>query len=214
MTKQAMANARIPEQTMMNYFQKLFIGALHGISNSDEPFLREYLESNLVDKILESNKRLESKGLFLKVSSDIEEDNKYVSTFCELIDGVVIQGIGSDREKNGNASDYHSWSDLDDMGIAVYTHNRFSNPENFIDPKENKSIFDEYEKVLVRLLLSIKTPYVLNVMRNQEEKSEFKLEEEEEQSGWNPNDYDFAGNQDTSESKYLFFLYFGLYHFI
>jgi chromosomal replication initiation ATPase DnaA len=195
-----MANARVPEQTMMNYFQKLFIGSLHAISNSDEEFLREYLEKNLVDKILKSNKQLEENNLFLKVVSDIENKDQGIPTFCEIIDGLLIKGITSDREKNGDASQYHTWSDLDDMGITVYTHNKYSNPQNFIDPKENQSMFDDYEKVLVRLLLSIKTPYVLNIVKAKarEENPNFENKEGGDEE-WNPHDYDIYGSQSSSK---------------
>jgi hypothetical protein len=200
MVKQTMANARIPEQTMLDYFQKLFIATLQAISNSDEPFLREYLEHNLVERIMESNKRLSENNLFLQVKNDIQDDSMAISSFCEVVDGLLVKGLTSNRELNGDAKDYHLWSDLDDMGVAVYTHKKYSDPQNFIDPEENKRIYDDYEKVLVRLLLSIKTPYVLNIMKQEgkeDVRSSMGNDNEEETEGFNEHDYDIYGNKKT-----------------
>ena len=200
MVRQVMGNARVPEQTMMNYFQKLFIGSLYAISNSDQEFLDEYLEKNLVDKILQSNRLLEANNLYLKVISDIDNKDQSIPTFCEIIDGLLIKGITSNRQKNGNAEDYHIWSDIEDMGVTVYTHNKYSNPQNFIDPKQNESIYDDYEKVLVRILLSIKTPYLLNIVKTQTQETEsyFKETRESENDKWNPHDYDIHGSNQSS----------------
>jgi hypothetical protein len=206
MIKQVMANARVPEQTMLNYFQKLFIGSLYAICNSDEEFLKEYLEINMVNKILESNNKLKENNLFLKVDSDLGDTNEQIPTFCEIIDGLVIKGITSDREQNGDISQYHTWSDLDDMGITVYTEKKYSNPENFVDPKQNQSMYDDYEKVMVRLLISIKTPYVLNIVKkdvSNEKATYYKEEngENDEQEEWSAHDHDPSGSEKSSKIK-------------
>lgn len=194
-----MAQARIPEQTMMNYFQKLFIASLHAIANSDRQFLDEYLESRFAEKVMESNEKLGAKGLFLEVKSDLKEDGLFVSTFCEVVDGILVKGLTSDRRANGAPEDFHLWSDLDDMGIAVYTHKKYSDPENFIDPEANKRVYDDFEVVLVRLLLSIKTPYVLNIMKRETPEKEGPSYDFEDQEAADQNqDFDIYGTKRTS----------------
>ena len=198
-----MANARVPEKTMLDYFQKVFLGCLHAISRSDEQFLREYMESRMVDRILESNRRLRANNLYLKVDSDFQQDAQRISTFCEIIDGIVIKGISQDREANGDIAHYRSWSDLEDMGVAVYRHTKYTDPANFIEPGQNRGMYDDYEKVLLRLLLSIKTPYLLNIMQSEHEAAPTESRAEGAERGQEPADfekYDPFGTKQSSRA--------------
>ena len=144
----------------------MFSACLHAIAFSDEPFMREYMETSFVDKVLKTNFELAKNNLFLDVHRDIEgDDNLFVTNFCEVIDGIVIKGLSTDRQQNGNEEDFHFWTDLDDMGIAIYTDKKYSNPENFVNPKENKQMFENFENIIIRVLVKIKTPLVLNIMK-------------------------------------------------
>ncbi len=45
------------------------------------------------------------------------------------------------------------------MGLVIYTPKYLSDPASFVDPERNKTIYDEeYKKVIMRLLVPIKTP--------------------------------------------------------
>lgn len=169
MFNQLLARSRIPQISIISYLQKMFSASLQAIANNDEEFMREYLESNLVDKILETNRQLAQKGLFLEVHRDVEgSENEFIPGFCDFMDAEMIQGLHLDRNKNGTPENYHIWWDKEpNIGISVYTHHKYSNPDNFIDPEENKRIYDDYGVAMIRLLVSIKTPLVLNIVQKE-----------------------------------------------
>lgn len=54
------------------------------------------------------------------------------------------------------------------MGIAIYTPLSLSNPENFVDPEQNETIYDPYKKVVMRCLVPIRTPLRLQVFKDGE----------------------------------------------
>ena len=148
----------------------MFSATLQGIANNDEAFLREYLESKLVDKILQTNLNLAENNLFLEVHRDVEgSENEFIPGFCDFMDAEMIQGLQPDRGMNGVSEDYHLWKDEEDFGISVYTHKKYSDPDNFIDQEDNKRMFDDYGTAMVRILVSIKTPLVLNIVKRRPE---------------------------------------------
>lgn len=58
------------------------------------------------------------------------------------------------------------------MGVVIYTPNHLSNPESFIDPETNETMYEgEYKKVIMRCLVPIKTPMRLRVFRPSEDPS-------------------------------------------
>lgn len=172
MVNQTLSRARIPQMSIYDYLQKVFIASLHAISNEDYEFLYEYMEKGFVDNIASVCENLKQNNLYLRVSKDIEDEgDMIVSSYCDLIDGMIIKGVTSNRETNGNELDYHHWMDLEDMGVAILTHKKYSNPENFIDPEENKRIYDDFDTVLLRILVNIKTPMTLNIMNEVSEQS-------------------------------------------
>ena len=38
-----------------------------------------------------------------------------------ICDMTVVRGLSVDRSKNGPEKDYHSYVDIDDMGLVIYT---------------------------------------------------------------------------------------------
>ena len=70
----------------------------------------------------------------------------------------MVRGLDVDRSKNHSRKEYHEFKDIDDMGIIVYTPLHLSNPESFIDPETNEGIYDDYKKVVMRVLVPIKSP--------------------------------------------------------
>ena len=80
-------------------------------------------------------------------------------------DMVMIRGLDVDRSKNLSQNDYHMWKDIDDMGLVVYTPNYLSDPLEFINPDKNKTIYDEYTKVIMRVMLYMKNPIRLRITK-------------------------------------------------
>ncbi len=63
---------------------------------------------------------------------------------------AVIKGLHSIREKNNAESAYHKWVDIEDMGVVIYTPLEITNPDNFIDPEKNKTMYDNIANVTLK----------------------------------------------------------------
>ena len=59
-----------------------------------------------------------------------------------------------------------------DMGIVIYTPIDITNPDSFADPERNKTIYDGYNKVIMRVLMYFKTPIRISVVRPDNSKVE------------------------------------------
>lgn len=57
------------------------------------------------------------------------------------------------------------WKDIDDMGLVVYTPRYLSDPLEFINPEKNKTIYDSYRKVVMRVMLYVKNPLRIRITR-------------------------------------------------
>lgn len=51
------------------------------------------------------------------------------------------------------------------MGLIVYTPRYLSDPSEFIDPEKNKTMYDDYKKVITRVMLYLKNPFRIKVIR-------------------------------------------------
>jgi len=49
------------------------------------------------------------------------------------------------------------------MGVVVYMPKSVSDPENFIDPEQNKTIYKDKNVAVGRVLMRFKSPLVLKV---------------------------------------------------
>lgn len=78
---------------------------------------------------------------------------------------VMVRGLSVDRKDNLNQDDYHMWKDIDDMGLVVYTPKYLTDPLEFIDPDRNKTIYDDYKKVVMRVMVYFKNSYRLKIIR-------------------------------------------------
>ncbi len=70
-----------------------------------------------------------------------------ISTTCVLKDMVVTRGLSREREENETEDRYHKFIDVEDMGIVVYTPLDVTDPSKFIDPVQNKLIYEKYKMV-------------------------------------------------------------------
>jgi hypothetical protein len=78
---------------------------------------------------------------------------------------AVVRGQSVQRDQNLSEEQYHQYVDLEDRGLVIYTPLTLTEPENFIDPNSNKTIYNSYRKALMRLLLKVKTPIRLKVFK-------------------------------------------------
>jgi len=83
----------------------------------------------------------------------------------DIIDMVVVRGLSVNRAENKNSDRYHRYIDIENMGLVIYTPLEITNPDNYIDPKLNKIIYNEYKKALMRILLCFKSSIRLRVIR-------------------------------------------------
>lgn len=60
---------------------------------------------------------------------------------------IMVRGLSVVRDENGPESSYHKYVDIEDMGLVIYTPLELQDPNNFIDPEKNKTMYDDQKKV-------------------------------------------------------------------
>lgn len=66
----------------------------------------------------------------------------------DIMDIVMIKGLSVVRSENAGESEYHKFMDIDEMGVMIYTPHAIQNPENFVDPEQNKTMYEGFNKVM------------------------------------------------------------------
>ena len=51
------------------------------------------------------------------------------------------------------------------MALVIYTPKYLTNPLEFIDPDKNKTIYDDYKKVVMRIMVFFKNDYRFRITR-------------------------------------------------
>jgi len=168
--------SQIPHQFLTDYMEKIFYGTLHAIVDEDYEFLKEYLETSFFLKLKDTMAILKEKEYTLKMVEDVIGNfGEPVQSSAKIFDAVVIRGLRIDRKQNGSQEDYHVFKDIEDMGVVVYTPKKVQDPENFINPEENKKIYDDTKVAVGRVLLKFKSPVTLKVFTK--EGFEVKIDE-------------------------------------
>lgn len=130
----------------------------------DDNFLEEYLEKGLAERIKSDLSLLDSKQFSLVA---VEERANQILDFrdgADMIELALIRGLSVDREKNRPLDQYIKYSDSEEIGLTIYTPKHLSDPEAFIDPKTNKTIYDEYAStVVMRVLARVRTSLRLKI---------------------------------------------------
>lgn len=72
-----------------------------------------------------------------------------------VCDMTVVRGLSVDRSQNMTEDQYQTYVDIDDMGLVVYTPNYLQDTDNFVKKSESDVIYDDYKKVILRVLLEI-----------------------------------------------------------
>lgn len=168
---------KIPREFVYSHLNKIYAGFLHSIASRDEEFLREYTEANFCKRLFDSLDKLKSKGYTIKCETDLTgKKGEPIIPKMDFIDLAVIKGLNVDREQNKEETAYHKWVDIEDMGLAIYTPHEFADPNNFIDPNKNKTMYDDYAKVVFRVLATVESPLKLVITRP--DGTEIKIDEE------------------------------------
>ncbi|KAL4504165.1 hypothetical protein ABPG72_021003 [Tetrahymena utriculariae] len=166
MPERVFAEQRIPKYMVIDHLKKIYLGTLHSIVDLDEEFLNEYLEAGFAKKLIERIKELKNQGYKLELYQDNNGiRGEPITQETYLGDMVMVRGLSIDRSKNLSQNDYHMWKDIEDMGLVVYTPRYLSNPDEFINPEKNKTIYDDYKKVIMRVLVYLKNPYRIRIIR-------------------------------------------------
>eukprot|EP01016_Furgasonia_blochmanni_P052771 TRINITY_DN8453_c0_g1_i5.p1 TRINITY_DN8453_c0_g1~~TRINITY_DN8453_c0_g1_i5.p1 ORF type:complete len:327 (-),score=54.60 TRINITY_DN8453_c0_g1_i5:287-1267(-) len=165
MTERIFAQHRLPKQVILNYIYKIYNGVLNAMSDGDTEFLNEYCEAHFSKRIQESLKQLKDKGITIKLHNDVTgEGGVPVGVKTEFLDAIMVKGLSWDRDLNGSQKDYHKWTDIEEMGLFVFTPHTLTNPENFIDPETNKKIYEGSDKVVLRAFVKIRSPLRFKVL--------------------------------------------------
>lgn len=103
------------------------------------------------------------KGYTLKIT----EDKKFMEEMNEsarIVDAIMVRGISIRRDDNESPKNYHRYAEDKEFGLVTYTPLYLTNDnERFADPVQNKTIYKGYERMLLRILLLVKTPVRLIV---------------------------------------------------
>lgn len=158
-----MSYYKIPAARVNDYLLKMFKASLYAIADRNTEYMTEYWESGLMEKALLAIDEAKSKNLKIEV----EKDSNYLDEIpesCEIIDSIMFRGLSLNRAENKAPGEYIKFSEADELGLITYTLKHLTeNNENFIDPKVNKNVYQGYDKMLLRVLVRIKSPLRLNI---------------------------------------------------
>ena len=60
---------------------------------------------------------------------------------------ALVKGLNANRADNLAETSYHKFIDKEEMGLVIYTPLEVTDPQNFVDPERNKTIYDDFSKV-------------------------------------------------------------------
>eukprot|EP01017_Pseudomicrothorax_dubius_P011145 TRINITY_DN14112_c0_g5_i1.p1 TRINITY_DN14112_c0_g5~~TRINITY_DN14112_c0_g5_i1.p1 ORF type:complete len:322 (+),score=60.02 TRINITY_DN14112_c0_g5_i1:110-1075(+) len=159
------AQHRLPKDFILDHLFKIYRGVLLSSQNVDEEFLREYLEPGFAQRFVESLDRVKKQNYQLQAYKDVSGvRGEPIPDHLTIIDMHMLRGLTADRAKNGSPKDYHVWEDIEDMGLTVFTPLGISDPSNFIDPEQNKRMYEGLERILMRVLVSVESSWKLRVV--------------------------------------------------
>lgn len=125
--------------------------------------MQEYWEQGFKDNVMEALKAATEKQQEVKVT----EEKKFVEEMkesCRIVDAFMMRGLSVDRKENDVPANYHKYEEDKEFGLVTFTPNYLTQDnEKFIDPESNKTIYKGYEKMVLRVLVLVKTPLRLTV---------------------------------------------------
>jgi len=157
---------KVPKDFVTNHFNKIYSGVLYSIAARDEEFLSEYLEKNFSERLLASLTNLSKQGYMIKAVQDVGGiRGEPIVQKTDIADIVLVKGLNVDRDTNKDESAYHKFIDIEDMGMVIYTPLEVTDPNNFVDPKQNQQMYDHHAKVIMRILVEVQSPLKLVILR-------------------------------------------------
>lgn len=107
---------KVPDNFVMDYLFKVYMGTVKAMADHDEEFLGEYLEKSFATKLGQRLKTLKDKGYRLSVVEDvIGRNGQPIPKKVEVLDSVFIKGLFMDRSKNMPEDQYHIFNDSDNL---------------------------------------------------------------------------------------------------
>lgn len=111
---------KVPDNFVMDYLFKVYMGTVKAMADQDEEFLGEYLEKSFATKLGQRIKTLKEKGYRLSVVEDvIGRNGQPIPKKVEVLDSVFIKGLFMDRSKNMSEDQYHIFNDSDNLVVLV-----------------------------------------------------------------------------------------------
>ena len=76
----------------------------------------------------------------------------------------MVRGLSMVRDENKPVDDYIKYTEEQEVGLLTYTPKYITEGgQEFIDPKKNKTVYDGYEKMIMRVLLRIRSPLHIRI---------------------------------------------------
>lgn len=151
---------------LLDHLIKIYKGTLYSMAAQDSEFLREYCEERFANRVIESLGRLEQQGDKLIAFEDFQANQGDPIIYKAYeVDSVLVRGLSVQRNENGAADEYHFFNDIEEMGILVFTPNKLGDVRQFVDQKNADKMYEDYRKVLLRVLLRIQSPLRLKLQK-------------------------------------------------
>lgn len=107
---------KVPDNFVLDYLFKVYMGTVKAMAENDEEFLSEYLEKSFSDRLVQRLKTLKEKGYRFNVVEDvIGRNGQPIPRKVEILDSVFIKGLFMDRTKNMSEDQYHIFNDADNL---------------------------------------------------------------------------------------------------
>lgn len=142
MANRLMGYYGVEHEVICDHLMKIFRGTLFSTATKDNKFFEEYVEVGLANRIKADIQSMENKGFTLKIFEDKSLLGTGFKEGVSLIEMAMIRGLFTDRTKNRPLTDYHVHKDNEEIGLTIYTPKYLTQPDEFIDPKRNKVIYE------------------------------------------------------------------------
>ena len=114
---------KVPEQFVLDYLYKVYLGTLKSMVDNDEEFLDEYLEQSFAEKLKLRLKEMREKGYKFKLVEEVVgREGQVIPNKVEILDGIFIRGLSMDRKVNETEENYHVYDDSE--GLVGLPHFR------------------------------------------------------------------------------------------
>lgn len=136
-------NTNISRRDLLQHLFKIYRGVLLASSQYDYEFLSEYMEENFSAKLINKLKKFKVLEYEIEILEDLKADkNQRITPEFHLYDSIVIKGLSTKRNLNGNIKDYSVCNDIDDMGFISYINKNMSDPNNYLTKDQGKTTID------------------------------------------------------------------------